>query len=298
MTKYIELKGGLGNQLFQYFAGQYIARECKDDLVYFLPDDRIHRIHSESTILDLELPSITQTYFKGAETKYPFNERIIEWISRKSDLSRQMLNRCTTTFIAGVVGYDLSLHDHLSSRRFKGYFQTFRYVNDIEFNISQSIHLKSPSLQFQIYSNEIREKSPIVMHVRGGDYNSLSKSMGLLGADYYKKALLMATAELVDAPIWVFSDDSNSMMRIVKDLDVKIDKLILPDSGLSAAETLILMAKGQTKIIANSTFSWWAAFIGDQMQTVIAPNPWSRNAEIPKYLIPSQWKTVDSAWQD
>jgi hypothetical protein len=298
MTKYIELKGGLGNQLFQYFAGQYIARECKEDLVYFLPDDRIHKIHNESTILDLELPTCTQTYFKEAEAKYLLNQRIIEWVSRKSEMSRRVLNRCTTTFISGVVGYDHSLQSHLSSRRFKGYFQTFRYVTDVELKIGKSIFLKSPSSQFQIYLNDIREKSPIVMHIRGGDYNSLSKSMGLLGTDYYKKAFLLATAELIDAPIWVFSDDIKSAMRIINELDVKIDRLILPDSGLSAAETLILMAKGQTKIIANSTFSWWAAFIGDQLQTVIAPNPWNRANEIPEYLIPPPWKTVDSAWQD
>jgi hypothetical protein len=296
MTKYVELKGGLGNQLFQYFAGQYIAKECKDDLVYFLPDIRIHRVHSESSVLDLELPTYSPTYFKEAETKSPFNERLLEWVGRNSELARRILNRCTRTFISGMVGYDVSLQDHFSSRRFKGYFQTFRYVNELKFNMGESIFLKFPSLQFQKYLNDIQETKPTVMHVRGGDYNLLSNSMGLLGSDYYKEAISLARVGLVDPPIWVFSDDFESVKRLMNELDVKIDRLILPDSGLTAAETLILMAKGQSKIIANSTFSWWAAFIGDQTEIVIAPNPWSRANKIPDYLIPPHWKTVDSAW--
>ena len=298
MTRYIELKGGLGNQLFQYFAGQYIAKECRDEIVYLLPDVRIHRTHRASSVLDLELPTCTPTTFKETETKYPFNERLLEWVGRNSEIARRILNRCTTTFQSGTVGYDASLQSNLTSRRFKGYFQTFRYVSELKFDVGESILLKFPSLQFQKYLSDIQTTKPIVVHVRGGDYNLLSNSMGLLSSDYYREAISLARLELVDAPIWIFSDDFQSVEGLMSELGIKIDKIILPDSGLTAAETLILMAKGQTKIIANSTFSWWAAFIGNQTELVIVPNPWNRTNKVPDYLIPPHWKTIDSAWQN
>jgi hypothetical protein len=297
MTKYIELKGGLGNQLFQYFAGQFIAKECREDLVYILPDSRIHRIHKDSSVLDLELPTCVSISYEQANTRFPNKTRAVDWAGRKSEVARRILNQCTSTYMSGTVGYDPSLEKHLSSSHFKGYFQTFRYLSELQLSLGISITLRSPSLQFHKFFTDIEASKPIVIHIRGGDYKLLGNSMGLLGFDYYKNAISLARVDLPDAPIWVFSDDIRSVSGLMDALDIKVQRIILSDSGLTAAETMILISKCQNKIIANSTFSWWAAYIGNQTETVIAPNPWNRTDNLTEHLIPSHWKTVDSAWQ-
>ncbi len=297
MTKYIDLKGGIGNQLFQYFAGQFIAQRSKDEVVYVLPDDRIHRVHKESSILDLDLPTCVPISYVQANSKFPIKERTIDWTIRKSDVARKILNQSTATYTSGTVGYDANLTNHLSSQHFKGYFQTFRYLNELQLQGDFMISPKSPSLLFQHYLTEIQWTNPNVIHVRGGDYKSLSNSVGLLGVQYYKEAITHATADKPTAPIWVFSDDLLFARRMLEQLNLEVDRIVLPNSGLTAAETLILISKCKSKVIANSTFSWWAAYLGTQTELVVAPNPWNRTSKVTNDLIPSNWKTVDPAWK-
>lgn len=293
----MELKGGIGNQLFQYFAGQFIAYQCNEDLICTLPDNRIHKVHKDSSVQDLELPTFVSMSYEQPRVRFHNLERGIDWAARKSEVSRRIFNRYSRVYQSGTVGYDPSLEKFLSAKRFKGYFQTFKYLNDLNFPPGTPIFPRLPSYEFQEYLRQIQKIKPNVIHVRGGDYHSLSKSMGILGVGFYRKALSLAQNIQPDSPTWIFSDDVQLVKKLLNELELKIQKTILPDSGLTAAETLVLISNCNIKIIANSTFSWWAAYLGNQTEKVIAPKPWNRFDNSVDNLIPSHWITVDSDWQ-
>jgi hypothetical protein len=186
LTKYFELKGGLGNQLFQFFAGQNIARESGERMVFILPNSRQHKRHVDSSILDLDLPLIADTEFIDPRAGLLQFDRGRQWLSRKSEKSRRLFNRCSNTYVSGTIGFDPDLQNFIGSSFFKGYFQSYRYVDAFREVLEFTLTPVRPSLKYLEYLSEIREKRPTVMHIRRGDYKSLKKTIGSLSTDYYK----------------------------------------------------------------------------------------------------------------
>lgn len=298
MTKFFELKGGLGNQLFQYFAGQMIGKSTSENVVFYLPDERIHRIHHASTILDFDLPEVVDTDFMlTSESATPWRQ-CRRWLSRNSEVSRNLLNRYSDVYISGTVGFDSRLDEFRTSSYFEGYFQTYRHVAAFEELLEFSLRPKMPGTQYRIFLDRIIEERPMVIHVRRGDYIPLKNTIGVLGAEYYRNALKTLREENPRVPIWFFTDDLVSAINVIRGLDIEPDQIVSTDSGLSAAETMVLMSEGSSIVIANSTFSWWAAYLGSRSRQVVAPLPWYRINSIKAELIPLNWKLVNSVWEN
>lgn len=298
MTKFFELKGGLGNQLFQYFAGQVIARQTSESVVYWLPDESLHKIHQSSTILDLELPTIVDTEFSLANRGTSPWRRGRSWASRNSRISRNLFNRYSDTYISGTTGFDSNLEKHIKSSFFEGYFQTYRYVTDFREQTEFFLRPKTPSKQYSSYLDGIIEQQPIVVHIRRGDYKPLKKTIGMLGIEYYRNCLSILAKRNPRVPVWLFTDDFLGAEHVIQGLGIEFDKIVSRDSELSAAETLLLMSKGPRIVIANSTFSWWAAYLGENGTEIFAPSPWYRVNSIKEDLIPSNWNLINSVWED
>jgi len=298
MTKFIELKGGLGNQLFQYFAGQIIAKETSETVVFGLPDKRLHKIHHASTILDLDLPAIVDTEFLSSNRGSSPWRRGRQWLNRNSEISRKFFNRFSDTYASGTVGFDSNLQKFKESSFFEGYFQTYRYVAAFQEQTELSLSLKQPSQQYSLYLDRIIERQPIVIHIRRGDYKPLKKTVGMLGIEYYKNALRVLEKKNPEAPVWLFTDDLEGAEHVAGGLNSEFDQIVSPHSGLNAAETMLLMSESPSIVIANSTFSWWAAYLGSDTREVIAPSPWYRANSIKDELIPLNWKLTPSAWEN
>jgi hypothetical protein len=298
MTKFIELKGGLGNQLFQYFAGQIIAKESSEPAVFSLPDKSLHKIHQASTILDLELPTIVDTEFLlTSKIASPWN-RGRRWLNRNSEISRNLFNRFSDTYTSGTVGFDSKLQKFRGSSFFEGYFQTYRYVSAFQEQTELLLRPKRPSPQYLLYLDRIIERQPTVIHIRRGDYKPLKKTIGILGSEYYRNALRALEEKNAGAPVWLFTDDLQGAEQVIGGLDTEFDQIVSPDTELSAAETMLLMSEAPSIIIANSTFSWWAAYLGSNSREVIAPSPWYRANSIKDELIPVNWKLTNSVWEN
>lgn len=298
MTKFFELKGGLGNQLFQYFAGQIIAKESSETAVFGLPDKSVHKIHHASTILDLELPTIVDTEFlltNGGASPWHRGRR---WLNRNSEISRNLFNRFSDTYTSGTVGFDSNLQKFKGSSFFEGYFQTYRHVAAFQEQTELLLRPKIPSPKYSLYLDRIIEKQPTVIHIRRGDYMPLKKTIGMLGTEYYKNALRALEEKHSGAPVWLFTDDLEGAEQVIGGLNSEFEQIVSPDSELSAAETMLLMSEAHSIIIANSTFSWWAAYLGSNSREVIAPSPWYRANSIEDELIPVNWKLINSVWED
>jgi hypothetical protein len=144
---------------------------------------------------------------------------------------------------------------------------------------------------YEDYREMAHDQKPIVVHVRLGDYE-LEKGIGLLPNSYYIDALEVALKEYPDSPIWVFSNDLPKTKERFLDLQFK-DVLFIEDNWNSASATFEVMRLGSAFVIANSSFSYWAAMLSkDPNPLVIAPKPWFQGTLSPNAILPGNWKTV------
>jgi hypothetical protein len=137
----------------------------------------------------------------------------------------------------------------------------------------------------------------IALHLRQGDYleDRNFSTIGVLAPEYYLKAIHALSQELGMLPIWIFSD-SLPEERFTKYLTSDRFIWISPPAGTDPAESMFLMSRASGIVMANSTFSWWAAKFGSSTATICSPSPWFKNLKQPENLIPPNWRKLPSLW--
>jgi hypothetical protein len=160
-----------------------------------------------------------------------------------------------------------------------------------------NVNLKNPSRWYEAMAAEIQIVNPIAIHIRRGDYLKYSDQYGLLSEDYYLKAIELAErSSHGKSEIWIFSDSTEQIHDNMPRVMSLKSRIIPTPDGISDAEVLLLMSLCTKIVIANSTFSWWAATLNARSKTVIAPIKWFKGMEDPSALIPENWLTLESEW--
>ena len=297
----IEVEGGLGNTIFQYAAGKYLAKRIGTNV---LVSTRLigkakanHGFYLATIFPDIEFQDNN------------FLARIRFWSWVKGNFDRLLIGRARrnkefnkfcafffNTYHSQVIGFDSNLDALELPVRLRGYFQTWKYAQSLISNAGFVPNLENPSIWYSEMSESTKKLKPIVIHVRRGDYQAHGDKYGLLSRAYYLNALKIIPEELRNNPIWVFSDD----IDIAKDLlagELPLGTLwIDPPMKSNPAESFMLMTLGYAHIIANSTFSYWAAQLSLTSQIVIAPKKWFKSMEDPRDLINPSWSLVESDW--
>jgi len=293
----VRLVGGLGNQLFIYFAGLYVSRKAGTKLVCDLSylDTDVSKHGVAITSFDLEGVFIRDSKWK-TNIEIAWN-RIISYLSLKSNHFMRIYQYISRTHVSQGVGYDADLEIIRPDLIFFGYFQTWRYARAVNNHSQLVLKIKNPSEWFIQLKSIAEQEQPIMIHVRHGDYYQEQNSfIGVLGANYYKNAIREVRAAGVSSPIWVFSNDAESARKLLgPHLDREVTWVVSP-AGTDAAEELALMQFGGAHIIANSTFSWWGAFLSRSTKLVIAPRAWFKDQKEPLDLIPPEWRRVENDW--
>jgi Glycosyl transferase family 11 len=174
-----------------------------------------------------------------------------------------------------------------------GYWQSERYFADVAASIRKDFEFKTQlNSKNDSLARQIRNVNAVSLHVRRGDYVknpvTLAKH-GVCSPEYYRDAIARITEE-VDAPFFfIFSDD----IQWVKE-NVGIEypcKYIDHNSGADSFNDMRLMSMCRHHIIANSSFSWWGAWLAQSpRQIVIAPEPWFDDLSIDtRDLLPDRW---------
>jgi hypothetical protein len=289
----VQLVGGLGNQLFGYFAGLFVANKLGAELVLDCSMLKNNK-HDASSIFDfnIELKKVPRNL--GAE----FVTLLTILLPGTKTLSRDLFRKLLSVHYSTEVGFDRELQNTTPGTSLIGYFQSHRYFSENpSINSDKPLTLKAPSTWFLDLQLEAEKTKPIVMHVRRGDYTlKINEDLGVLSSDYFIGAVEKARSEslAVDSEIWVFSDSIDEAKKDFGD-DGKNFRYIKSPASSSAAETMMLMASGQANIISNSTFSYWGALLSGH-DRVIAPADWYKSRTAPIDLIPPTWKRHDSAW--
>ena len=162
----------------------------------------------------------------------------------------------------------------------KGWFQSEKYFKDIrEILLKEFVPREKIKISKQLrYAIDDRES--VALHVRRGDFVKIGQTIGL---EYYTEAVALMKKKYNNPIFLVFSDDIEWTKR-----NLGIDgRCVYVDGDFKDYEELFVMSRCRSNIIANSTFSWWAAWLnsnGDKY--VIAPNKWAKGQE---NIIPNEW---------
>jgi hypothetical protein len=284
-----ELRGGIGNQLFVYFAGQYFrqvtGREVTYDSSYLDLRFVQHGSRLDRLIPNLDLVDLSSSCSHGF---WRAKEIATTSLARLVPNNRVLREYHETGFIETLVTKQ-------PAQRYRGYFQTYKYYSEL-LRQSKATKLRpiSPSLDFLSLEKTALSSAFIAVHIRRGDYASVSRSHGILDVGYYESAVSEARAQLPKSPIWVFTDDQKYAEKVTKELR----GIWFPgkELGISPEEELVIMSLARINIISNSSFSYWAALSNQTTQSVFYPDPWFRRLRTPAHLTPPNWTAIKSSF--
>lgn len=286
-----EVNGGLGNQMFQYACGRALALQNKEvhklDIAMLLSTNTDEYFTARS--FELEIFKDISVIANDAELAKFFPKTIplkvwYKWIKN--------YQRYTEPFFM----YDNGVAKLKGNVFLRGYWQTEKYFSNYESIIRKDFEFTSPKNDTTLsIEYTMALQNAVSIHVRRGDYVSsptANSFHGVLGLDYYKAAM-QKIESLVDKPFYfLFSDDG----AWAKEYLVKNRKDILlveHNIGKDSWQDMCLMSKCKHHIIANSSFSWWGAWLNDNKnKVVIAPKQWFANKQKNEQtmdLIPPSW---------
>jgi hypothetical protein len=284
------IKGGLGNQIFQLFAGKVFSIMNESQLGLLLDNGGKGAFQHGESILGLDI-SFEYEYEITSGTGGMIKRMQGSILRRFPDFYNQY-NKYFTYYLSQETGYDNRAEQITGRKIVEGYFQSHKYFDYLRQEIPNLMIVKpkNASLAFNELADEMVEQNPIVLHIRRGDYVG-NKSVGLLSENYYIDAI--RNLETTGRPLWIFSDDCKQARNEMRALDSFRSKWISSTELNRPSENLCLMSMAQDIVIANSTFSYWAAMLNNQ-KNVIAPSRWSLGSANPKDLYPPQWKSITS----
>ena len=281
----VRLFGGLGNQLFQYFAGIDLSLKTGSRLKMDARWIDASYSQSESDIRDFRFfreVAIIDT-IKSGEMNFKL-ERLKTKIAGKSQAAANLF----ALYVPNNPGFIEFTH-FKPGVELRGYFQTYKYFE----NVNENPNLRDWSLidESQLYLETRREldSAPfIAIHVRGGDYLNKTNIYHKLEKEYYFESLKYLRGKVGDITVRVFSDDAE-YARNLFDSDTGFE--FLNQDGLRASEAMILMSSAKGIITANSTFSYWAAMINGGYH-ICATKFWYANTAADVNLYPPHWKII------
>jgi len=282
--------GGIGNQMFQYSAGRALALSRNEPLLVDLSGFDGYGLHQ-----GYELQRVFALEVKPAEREQI--QDLFGW--RSNSLVLKLLKR---RGFAKLRGHHLAIEPHFNYWHdlaslgtplyMMGYWQSARYIGSHEAQIRDDFRFRNP-LQGRNaeLASEMESSASVSLHIRRGDYvthKATTKIMELCSLDYYREAVRHISSRVHDPVFFVFSDD---MEWAKKSLNFHPNFVFVEqNTGLESYRDMQLMSACRNHIIANSSFSWWGAWLNPKPdKLVIAPRRWFRNGMNDSDLIPVQW---------
>ncbi len=278
----VKIWGGLGNQLFQYSFGKYLSgylqTPVKFDIKTSDEDPKAPKREFGLSLLNLSIDKASATEIRK------LNKLIYSPFYR---LQKKLAGTLPGLFHHYMVETDANTASNTPLRNncyYEGYWQCYKYPEAIKKELQQMITVNYP---LDEHTNKIQQQIAntlsVSLHVRRQDYLT-HPVLRTCPASYYKKAISHFNINSKKATFFVFSDDIAWCKENFKDGEY------IFISGNSAAQDLALMSNCKHNVIANSTFSWWGAWLNQNRdKIIISPADWFKNKETSKQLLPQTW---------
>jgi hypothetical protein len=280
------IREGLGNQLFQYAAARSMALRRDEPLIL---DTRAH-----------QMPGARLLRFDAYDVQYrPLGLR--HWAlgglarSERTRHVRPVLSALAPRVVYDYVidrreGYQVLPVDPRRGLLLSGFWQSARYFLDCEALIRRELTMKAaPSPRNRELIERLEGPASVSIHVRRGDYvgHPLYAQLFADGAPYYRRAIAHVLAQVPNAELFVFSDDP---AWVRAQLELPAPATFIDHNAGDEHEDLRLMRHCRHHIIANSSFSWWGAWLASPGGLKIAPERWyARPERTTKDLLPEHW---------
>jgi len=290
------LVGGLGNQMFQYACARALSLNLNAPLKFTTDTFDTYNAHN-----GFELESVFGLRLEIAS--YQDLARLVGW-GRSLPVVRRALAKRPYSWLAGrrFLGeshfmYWPAFYERLRQGGYlHGYWQSERHFSGqaarIRTDFSFKEDLQGANLQM---AHAILQGPAISIHIRRGDYVSNPKTLsvhGICPPDYYHMAIGTLLQRCPGARLFAFSDDPQWVSQV---LQPRYPGLVLVDhnKGMDSYNDMRLMSMCHHHIIANSSFSWWGAWLNPRPdKMVIAPARWFADGRDTRDLIPEGWERI------
>jgi len=285
--------GGLGNQMFQYAAGRALSIARSVPLRLDVSDFSGYSLHQGFELARVFSCPVTLVEPEDARA-------VLGWQSQRY-LRRVMVRPVLRSLrnqhfvVEPHFHYWSGIRDAPLPGYLMGYWQSERYFADVAQTIRADFTFRQPLIGRNLeLAQEIGTANAVSLHVRRGDYTSNPKTLAMHGVCplvYYEAAIKYITAHVEAPQFFVFSDD----MEWVR-ANLKIShpcRYVDHNHGAESFNDMRLMSLSRHHIIANSSFSWWGAWLNPaQEKIVVAPRKWFANGRDVNDLFPKGWVTL------
>ncbi|MBK9039659.1 MAG: alpha-1,2-fucosyltransferase [Bdellovibrionales bacterium] len=276
------LLGGFGNQLFQFATGYALAKQINENLVIdasafsdyktwpFALDNFNLRVKVLRKRL-LTLPKLEMSLFSDP----PFLIRGTPFVERSLRFDKTL-----TTLKSGVI--------------LEGYWQSENYFSAYKAELSNIfIDPKVASRGAVDFAEKCQGRNSCSVHVRRGDFVSKGDAISIhdvCGATYFDNAMQQIRELTPDIVFYIFSDDQ----EWAKESFAKFKDARVVDISEGFYDDFYMMNFCEHSIIANSTYSWWAAWLKTEEGIIVAPSRWLNDPELNKIeIVPDRWLKID-----
>lgn len=292
MTIIACIRGGLGNQMFQYAMGKSLAEKHGTDLLLDIRLFKNHEMHN-----GFELDRVFMHCAKSAsedDIRALLGWKYYKLTMRILSFDQFAFFRGKNFYIEKGISYNQDIEILPRDCYLSGYWQSENYFKTIEhiirsdFIFKQKLNDKNAESADQILSAD-----SVSLHVRRGDYINNSDSVhSNCTPGYYADAINYCNARLADPVYFIFSDDIDWVRN---NLEIKSRHFFINHNrGENSFHDMNLMSLCKHNIIANSSFSWWGAWLNSHgNKIVIAPEKWfNSDMFFPNDIVPDTWVTI------
>ncbi len=271
----VRLMGGLGNQLFQYAAGRHLA--LLNNTPLFLDTTFLESTLEGTTVRKYELGAFN-ILAEIADEKLFQNFHGSEFSKPDRMLTKIISFGKYNKYKSYEYGFDANLLKLKGNYYLKGFFQSEKYFKEIGLTIRKELMIKDDFIpKDDQLIQDIKNNNSVAIHIRRGDYIRNLSSMeahGLCTKDYYTKSIEYMKRELGnDLHFYLITDDAKWVQQEMR-WDINCTLI----ENKTTIEDFYLMSLCKHNIIANSTFSWWAAWLNNnENKKVILPKHWLNN---------------------
>ena len=278
--------GGLGNQLFQYFAGKYFSATNAVPVCFDVGWIDFQNPHLSSDIRDFNFTANDQ--FLSPSRFGKTQEKLMRMSEYFSKLTKDFAHLNKRIFISDVFySGELTINQ---GTRIVGYFQNLKYYSEF---ISQNKSLDwSQKIQNEFTDKmivDITQNRHILVHVRGRDFLSKKSPNVNLSRNYYDMAIniLRSTAP---QKIYVVTDDYIYASKVLEGIP---NLNFLGQDNFRASDVFRLLKSAERLVISNSTLSYWAGIASTAQ--VVAPDRWLNGETGIKNVYPNDWQVIDGS---
>ena len=274
----IRFHGGLGNQMLEYcfyrYMQEYVSKDVKADLTWFDRNYKEHQGFELDRVFGIKLQTATYEEIARVHEYYPryYPLAALRYLSRKN-AARKNRNRDTKDmhiFDFGPMQYQFNpVYQTLDQKKdwyIEGVFCSDAYFQKCEETLRKEFRFCRP-LKGKNYElkEEMEQCQSVAVHVRRGDY--VGNAFDIVGPEYYKKAVEYIKDRVSDPVFYIFSDDMDYITREFAFLEKYIP---VHNKGKASYIDMQLISSCQHMIIANSTFSYWGALLGEKEGSLVA----------------------------